>query len=97
MILPSLNTTGQVLIGLALFVAILPLQMPSPGEDPSTLLYRSAKGSMIPAAQAYSDAAGFFQFAALLAITGVCLMAASSALDSRDREARKRDRPTRKP
>lgn len=81
---------GLVLIGLAFCVAFMPFQSPLPGADPSTQLYRSAKGSMIPAAQAYADAAGLFKFAALLAISGFILLAFSAARDwILNRKARK--------
>ncbi len=83
---------GLVLIGLAFCVAFMPFQMPfRPGGDPSTQLYRAAKGSMIPAAQANSEAAGMFKFAAILTASGILLLAFSAARDwLRHTKARKR-------
>lgn len=91
MFLPSLKTIGLTLLGLASFVAIMPLQMPSPAGDPSTQRYQAAEGSLIPAAEAYSDAAGFFKLAAVLAVMGVFLLAFSVAGNwHRDRQVRRK-------
>ena len=89
MLLPSLKTMGLAIITVALFVAIMPFQMPSPGVDLSTRLYRESKGSVIPAAQAHSDAAAFFIIAAVLAGIGVSMLVISAARDWRSRRSRK--------
>ena len=87
---------GLVLIVLAVFVAIMPFQMPSPGGDPFTQLYQASKGGMIAAAQAYSNAAGFLKCAAVLAFMGVFMLAFSAARHWRHSKAWKSDSKARK-
>ncbi len=85
LILPSANTVGLSLLCVALFVAIMPLQIFGRGVDPSTQLYQDSKGSWIPAAYAHSHPAWFLIAASVLGSAGVLLLIFSAATGSRRR------------